>query len=152
MKKTILLLACFICLVQNLYAQAAVSYFPVTSYIGVSTNPYRILWADLRLQTNTFAGYSDFELSPKINLKRTDMVRIYTGIGINLNIAYGSYNSQYINGYFLSSGVMVSPFSKVKGLSFIFELSPYINQKLSDGMMRTSLGIGWQFRKRSKRK
>jgi hypothetical protein len=131
-------------------ARVAVSYYPTSSYIGISTNTTRMFWADVRLQTNTFVGFSNIELSPKLNLKRTEMVKIYTGLGINLNIAKGSYNNEYVNGYFVSAGIMVSPFKKVTNLSFVFEASPYINYSLTDAIIRTTLGITWQFKKRSK--
>lgn len=146
--KKILLLFCFTCTCQLLWAQAAVSYYPITSYIGVSTNPTRKLWADLRLQTNTFAGYSNLEFSPKINLKRNEFTRIYAGLGVNFNIAYGAYNGQYINGYIMCAGITVSPFKQVRNLSFIFEIAPYANAGFTGGMIRTTPGISWQFLKR----
>ncbi len=131
-------------------AQMAFSYYPITSYIGVSTNTTRTCWADLRLQTNTFIGFSNVEMSPKVNLKKSEQVRIYTGVGLNLNFAQGSYNGQYINGYFVSGGIMACPFKELRNLAFIFEISPYVNQSLSDGTIRTSLGLAWQFKKKKR--
>lgn len=129
-------------------AHIALSYYPITSYVGVSTNTARTLWADLRLQTNTFIGFSSVEISPKLNLKNTEVVKVYLGAGINFNFAQGSYNGQYINGYFVSGGVMASPFKEVRNLAFIFEASPYVNYGISDGIIRTTLGISWQFKKK----
>jgi len=148
MKKTLLLLFCLIVINQMIFAQAAISYYPVTSYIGVSTNTEHKIWADLRLQTNTFIGFSNFEISPKLNLKRTEVVKTYIGTGLNFNIAYGLYDAQYINGYFVSAGVMVSPFKQARAFSFVFEVSPYINYSLSDAIIRSTLGITWQFRRK----
>lgn len=150
MKKLFLLLS-LACISYEAFSQMAISYYPITSYIGVSTNPGRRLWGDLRLQTNTFIGFSTIEVSPKLNWKRTDMVKGYAGLGANLNIAQGSYNNRYINGYFLSGGIMVSPFKELRGLSFIFEISPYMNYSFSDGIIRTTLGLGYQFTRRKHR-
>lgn len=130
--------------------QIALSYYPVTSYIGVSTNTARKCWADLRLLTNTFIGFSNIEISPKLNLKNTEAVKIYAGAGFNLNVAQGAYDGKYINGYFLSGGIMASPFKEVRSMVFIFEISPYVNYRISDGMIRTTLGIAWQFKKKKK--
>ena len=151
MKKILIVLICSICFTQTAFGQAAVSYYPITSYIGVSTNPDNRIWADFRLETNTNGGNSNMEISPKLNLKGTDILRAYVGLGINFNVFYGLFNNgQYVNGYFVSGGVAVSPFKKVRNLSFIFEISPYANYTLNDGMIRTNLGISWHIRKKNK--
>jgi hypothetical protein len=150
MQKLLFLVVCFICVGKIAFAQPSVSYYPITSYVGVSTNTSNRLWGDFRLQTNTFVGFSTIELSPKINLKRTEAVKTYIGLGVNLNIAQGSYNNQFVNGYFISGGVMATPVKTVRQLSFIFEISPYVNYSFSDGIIRTTLGVGWQFRKKHK--
>ncbi len=150
MKKIFLLLFCVLCSCQMMYGQAAISYYPITSYIGVSTNPENRIWADFRLETNTSFGNSNMEISPKLNLKRTDVFKSYVGVGVNFNVFYGLYNNgQCVNGYFMSGGVLVSPLKKARNLSFIFEISPYANYALNDGIIRTNLGISWQFRKKT---
>ena len=45
---------------------------------------------------------------------------------------------------------MVSPFKEVRNVAFIFEISPYVNYGISDGIIRTMLGLAWQFKKRKK--
>lgn len=133
-----------------LLAQAAISYYPFTSFLGVSTNPDRKIWADFRIVTNSFGGNTNFEISPKLNLKKTDVLKTYIGLGVNFDVLYSLYNyGRYLNGYFISGGVMVSPFKKVRNLSFIFELSPYVNQSFSDGMLRANLGLAWHFKKKT---
>jgi hypothetical protein len=147
MKKIIGILL-FLSITRIAISQVALSYYPNTGFIGVGTNPTNILWADLRLQVNTFAGYSNMELSPKVNLKRNELIRIYTGAGVNFNVAYGLFDGQYINGYLISSGVMVSPFKAARNLSFIFELSPYVNYNLNSGALRATLGVSWLFKRK----
>jgi len=151
MKRIFIFLICIIGFIQTIFGQVAVSYYPITSYIGVSTNPDNRIWADFRLETNTNGGNSNMEISPKLNLKRADIFKAYVGLGVNFNVFYGLFNNgQYINGYFVSGGIIVSPFKKVRNLSFIFEISPYVNYTLNDGMIRTNLGIAWHFKKKTK--
>jgi len=146
MKALLLSFFCVVCISQHLLSQAAISYYPITSYIGISTNPDRRIWGDYRLQTNTFVGFSNMEFCPKVNVKRTEVVKVYVGAGVNVNGFYGAYDSRYINGYLLCSGVMVSPFRTARGFNFIFEISPYVNYAFSDGIIRTTLGVGWHFK------
>lgn len=131
-------------------AQVALSYYANTSYLGICTKTTRKCWADLRIQTNTFLGFTNFEISPKLNLVRTEVIKTYVGVGINFNPARGIYEGEYLNGYLISAGVMVTPFPKARGLNLIFELSPYMNHAFTSGTVRTSLGIAWQFQKKRK--
>jgi len=151
MRKFILVLLLLFCFNSGLKAQVAISYYPFNSFLGVGTNPNKLIWGDLRLETNTFISNMNMEISPKINLKNTEIIKAYIGPGVNLNILYGLYNNgQYVNGFFLTCGVLVTPFKKVRNLGFIFELSPYINYTLNGGYFRTNLGISWHFRKKNK--
>jgi len=150
MKKSLFVLILMLSFNPGLYAQVAVSYYPFNSFLGVSTNPNKTIWGDLRLETNTFISNTNMELSPKINVKNTDIVKAYIGPGVNFNIIYGLFNNgQYLNGYFLTGGVLVTPFRKVRNLGFIFELSPYVNYTLNGGYFRTNLGLSWHFNKRA---
>jgi hypothetical protein len=132
------------------YGQASLSYYPFSSIVGISSNPDKIAWADLRIQTNTFLSNTNMEFCPMLNFKRDSVKKCYVGAGVNFNVIYGLVNDRYINGYSVTVGSRISPFHKVRNLSFIIELSPYINAEFSGATLRTNLGIGWHFRHRTR--
>jgi hypothetical protein len=130
---------------QSLRSQVAVSYFPFQSVLAISSNTERLLWADYKLETNTFAGNMDMELSPKLNFNRTEAVNYYTGPGVSFNPAYTFSDLTVLNGYFLDFGVRVKPFSRNRSFQVVFEISPYANKNFNGGSIRTRLGLGWNF-------
>jgi hypothetical protein len=144
--KKLFFLACFSVISSFAHSQVSLSYYPVSSYIGVSSDPYKRVWADFRMLTNTFISNTNMELSPMLNLKNDSVVRCYVGIGVNFNIIYGWYNQgRYVNGYSVTLGSRVSPFRQARNLSFIAEFSPYVNGEFSGATLRTNLGISWRF-------
>lgn len=138
----------FACLLLTLggKAQLSLSYLPLSSYIGISSNPERRAWVDFRLLTNTFISNSNMELLPVVNIKKDSVLKCYVGLGFNFNVIYGLYNEgRYINGYALAFGVRVSPFRAVRNLGFIAEISPYANTAFSGATLRSNLGVAWRF-------
>lgn len=149
MKKKIL----FICFLLSLIvgkAQVSLSYLPLSSYVGISSNPNLRAWVDFRLLTNTFFSNSNMEVLPMINIKKDSLIKCYIGVGLNFNVVYGLYNDgrRYVNGYALAFGVRVSPFRSSRNLSFIAEVSPYANETFSGGSFRTNLGVAWRFKRK----
>jgi hypothetical protein len=127
----------------KLYSQIAVSYYPFQSILSVSSNTDKLLWTDFRIETNTFFSNINLELNAMVNIKRTDWVNYYSGLGINVNPFYGLESLPFTNGYVLNVGVRVKPIQKHKNLQVIFELSPYFNKNFDGGMVRTLLGISY---------
>ncbi|OFY50914.1 MAG: hypothetical protein A2W85_04705 [Bacteroidetes bacterium GWF2_41_31] len=78
-----------------------------------------------------------------VNLKRTDWVNYYSGLGINVNPFYGIEDLPFTNGTVLCAGVRIKPIQKHKNLQVAFELSPYFNKYFDGGMVRTLLGISY---------
>jgi len=75
-----------------------------------------LLWVDLRIETNTFFSNVNLELNAMVNIKRTDWVNYYSGLGINVNPFYGLESLPFTNGYVLNVGVRVKPIQKHKNL------------------------------------
>ena len=150
MKKTIAILVILLSSYQT-FAQLSLSYYPLNSYIGVSTNPNARVWGDFRMLTNTFISNTNMELIPMINLKKDSIVKLYVGVGVNFNLIYGMYNNgKYINGYLTTIGIRVSPFHQCRNVSFIAECSPYLNSEFTGANIRSSIGLAWVFNKRKK--
>ncbi|PJB57397.1 MAG: hypothetical protein CO098_11715 [Bacteroidetes bacterium CG_4_9_14_3_um_filter_41_19] len=130
-------------LTGKIYSQIALSYYPFQSVLSVSSNTDKLLWPDLRIETNTFFSNINLEFNAMVNLKRTDWVNYYSGLGININPFYGLEDLPFTNGYVLCAGVRVKPVQKHKNLQVVFELSPYFNKYFDGGMVRTLLGISY---------
>lgn len=145
MKKYMFIICCLLAL-PFLRAQLSLSYYPLSSYVGISSNPDLRGWIDLRILGNTFISNTNMELLPMLNLRKDSVVKYYIGAGINFNLIYGLYNEgRYINGYVLAFGTRVSPFRAARNLSFIAELSPYVNETLIGATLRSHLGLAWRF-------
>jgi hypothetical protein len=132
------------------YSQVAVSYYPFNSWIAVSSSTEKLLWADFRIETNTFITNLNSELSPSINLRRGEIANYYLGAGANFNLLNSYYNLNILNGYFVTVGSRVKPFQKVRNFSFVFEISPYVNKDFNSGLLRTNLGLSFLFGKLKK--
>ena len=132
----------------TLNAQVAISYFPFESLLSVSSNTEKLLWVDYKLATNSFFSNLNMEISPKINIKRSEWVNYYTGIGIAFNPVNAFSDLAVTNGYFLDFGARIKPLAKCRNVQVIFELSPYINKSFKSGNLRSRLGVAWNFNKK----
>ncbi len=144
--RKLLILTVFFISINIVKAQVAVSYYPFQSVLSVSSNTENILWADIRVETNTFFSNLNIEVSPMWNFKRTNWVNYYTGIGINFNPVNSSQNLPFINGYVIDFGARIKPLQKNKNIQLLFEISPYVNQEFTGGNLRTLLGIAYNFK------
>jgi hypothetical protein len=130
-------------LTGKLYSQIAVSYYPFQSILSVSSNADKLLWADFRLEANTFFSNINLELDGMINLKRTEMINYYSGIGINVNPFYTVEGLEFVNGFTFNFGVQIKPLQKHKKFHIIFEVGPYFNKYFDGGTFRTLLGVSY---------
>lgn len=126
------------------YAQSIV-YYPFNSLLGVSTNPSKALWLDVKLQTNSYFSSLSTDISPEINLKKTPKTITYIGAGVKMNYLNAIENNNVLEGYFINFGVRLMPFEKYKKVHVAFELSPYAGRKFDIGVFRTHFGIGYNF-------
>lgn len=150
MKKLILL--CSILLISKIVsAQLSIGYYPFQSELSFSTNTENTIWGDLRVASNTFFGNIITEPIIMLNIKNTEIVNCYGGIGMNLNFFNAFDNISIINGYNLHFGTRVKPIKQFNSLHIIFEISPYVNRNFDGGLLRTRLGIAYQFKKKKKK-
>lgn len=147
MKKTFLALLLLTFFMQA-RADFSIGYFPINhSMIQATTNPERRLFGDIRVQTNSFISNSNIELAPFLNVYRKEMLNVYIGIGGSFN-PFNQYNdASALNGYFITVGGRVKPFNN-KQFAVLFEISPYVNQEMASGMIRTNLGLSYCFKRR----
>ena len=137
---TVLILGVF---TTKLFGQVAISYYPFQSILSVSSNTDKTIWGDVRIETNTFFSNINLEFDILINLKKTERVNYYAGLGINVNPFYGLESLPFTNGYTLNSGVRIKPNLKHQEFQIAFELSPYFNKNFDGGILRTLLGVSY---------
>lgn len=146
MKNIIVLFILLIAIPYNrLYSQIAVAYYPFQSELSISSNTDNILWGDLRLATNTFWGNITTEPALMVNIKEQKWVNYYAGVGANFNFFNSFDNVSVLNGYALYLGTRIKPLQNLKNIQCIFEISPYMNPQFDGGLLRTRLGIAYQF-------
>ncbi|AWV99907.1 hypothetical protein [Arcticibacterium luteifluviistationis] len=149
MKKAFLLLSIVIGLSETSKAQS-VAYYPFSSILSVSTNPELRVWGDLRFQTNSFFSSLSTEIAPAINLNNNDKGRFYLGGGARLNYLATLQDNDILEGFFFNAGVRSAPFDKYPQVQIAFELSPYVASDFESGLLRTRLGVAYNFSRKSK--
>ncbi len=143
--KNIIIILVFLFVQKSLIGQIVVGYFPFQSQISINSNTDKILFADYKLETNNFLSNLNMEISPKINLKKSEKINYYTGLGISINPINSFSNLPITNGYFVDFGIRYKKFERIKNLQIIFELSPYLNREFDGGNLRSRIGIAWAF-------
>lgn len=124
-------------------------FYPFQSQLSITSNPDKILWGDLRIETNTFFTNMNMELSPMFNIRRKEAVNYYTGGGVVVNPAYVGTQYGMLNGYFISFGARVKPVAAHRAFHVMFEISPYVNSKLGSGNLRARLGFAYFFTRKA---
>lgn len=149
MKKLICLAAwTMIWLPQNVQAQLSIAYYPFQSELSFSTHTERLLWGDLRLLTNTFWGNITTEPALMANVLQGQRANTYLGLGSNFNFFNAASGLPILNGYVLYLGVRFKPIQALPQIQLIGELSPYMNPQFDGGLLRTRLGVAYQFERR----
>lgn len=137
-------IAAFLLISPYLKAQSFV-YYPISSVFGISTNPDKRIWLDLRFQTNSYFSSLGTDIAPEINIVSKPRVKYYMGAGIRINYLNIVENKNALEGYFFNSGVRVSPFEKNKKIQLAFEISPFVSKNAEIGLLKSSIGIGYNF-------
>lgn len=146
MKKLLgLILLLFLFRSEPAKAQVALNYYPFQSILTLSSNTEKLIWGDLRLETNTFIANVNTELDLMVNIKRSDWFNLYGGLGVNMNPAAAADGLPLTNGYVLCAGVRVKPIQSHKNFQVLFEIAPYANRNFDGGRLRTLLGVGYNF-------
>jgi len=144
----LILLPLLLFFAHPMMAQVSVGYFPFQSEITMSSHSERLLWADLRIASNTFFGNVTSEPIMMINVKRSEKANLYAGAGLNFNFVNAVSDISVFNGYTFSFGTRAKPLKELNNLHFIFEISPYFNPNFDGGLLRSRLGLAYQFGKK----
>lgn len=148
-KKLLLTLLTFF-LIKIGNAQVAIGYYPFPySQVEVSSNPEKLLFGNLRMQTNTFIGSAFTNLTINFNIKRSDAWNIYSLAGTRMSPFDASAFGTIIDGYFLGAGLRLKPFKGIRNLAFTMDLAAYTNEIFSTGRFNSNFGISWHFNKKS---
>ncbi|WP_084650805.1 hypothetical protein [Runella zeae] len=125
----------------------SVGYYPWSGLLSVSTNPYRPVWLDFRLQTNTLFGSLSTEVLPMVNLKQKESFQLYLGGGVRFNFigVLANQTNNLVEGYQLNIGTRVAPFKSVPQVRVAFELAPYVQRKLDSGILKSNFGVIYTF-------
>ncbi len=126
-------------------AQVNISYYPWNNLFGISTNTNKLIWIDLKAEVNTFFGNLNTEQSLHLNIKKTEFVNYYLGIGISTNYIRSTHDGKIVNGYYANFGARIKPMNNTPNLQIIAELSPYFNSEFQSGILRFNLGLGYEF-------
>ena len=129
-------------------AQIALTYYPFNNVFSVSSNTEKQVWADLRMETNTFYGNMAVEPHFMFNWKRTDRVNYHVGLGFNFSLFQEDSEADVFNGYSIDFGARIKPIQKHRNVQVVFELSPYINKYFDGGLFRALLGVAYNFGKK----
>ena len=121
----------------------SVGYYPWNGLLTISTNPNRVVWGDVRLQTNTLFGSLSTELLPMINLKQTELTQVYAGGGVRFNFIgrIAGQTKNLVEGYSLNVGVRVKPFKENRNVQIAFELAPFVERKFDSGVLKSNFGV-----------
>ena len=138
----------FILLISfKIFGQISIGYFPFQSILSVNTNCNKIIFTDIRMETNTFFTNINPELNLFLNFKRNENSNYYAGLGVNINPFYEMNYLSFVNGYSFTIGARFKPLTKYEKFNVIFEISPYANKYFDGGVFRTNLGLSYDLKK-----
>lgn len=139
-------LALSICMLTSLAgkAQITLGYFPFNYGEVQLTSPQEyLLFADFRMETNSFISNLNMELGGAINLRRAAQYNLYIGVGFRINPFVETTN---LSGYYFPVGVRWRPITSIPKLGVVFELSPLLYESVVGGLaIRSKLGVSYAF-------
>jgi hypothetical protein len=145
LKKLLLIIG--LVLTAELSQAQAFTYYPFNSIFSIATNPRKAVWADFRFQMNSYFSSLSTEVSPMINLNKSERAKFYIGAGIKANFLNylnpDASKQSPLEGYFINAGVRTSLIEKLPRFQVVFELSPYANKNFDLGVFRANLGLGY---------
>tara|TARA_Y100001934_G_C12275295_1_gene737064 strand:+ start:1000 stop:1440 length:441 start_codon:yes stop_codon:yes gene_type:complete len=130
---------------QELLAQLSVGYYPFQSTLSIATDTEKLIWADIRIEANSFYGNLNSELDLMWNWKRSDWVNYYSGLGWNFAPFAGASDLDFTNGYVFATGARIKPWAAHRNFQVLFEVGPYVNRQFDGGIFRTSLGLAYNW-------
>ncbi len=125
-------------------SQVTLGYFPFNYGEVQLTSPQEyLLFADFRMETNSFISNLNMELGGAVNLKRGAQYNFYLGAGFRFNPFAETTN---LAGYYFPVGIRWLPIKAISKLGFVFELSPILYEKIGEGLaIRSKLGLSYAF-------
>ena len=140
---------------KSIFAQTTIQYYPWQSLLGITQQIAKPIAIDYKLETNSFFNNMNMELGFRFTHQRIyqtkeddkiqliKKIHLYAGFGLAFNPLNAIGNLNTINGYYADLGFRWHP-PKADFLFLSFEASPYINRNLTNGNLRTRLGIGYR--------
>jgi hypothetical protein len=150
MKKSFLILGVLILLTTAAaYSQIAAGYSTDGNTLALSTNPVKMLWAELRVNTKEYNqaswSYSDRGITQAYMMARvfsSKIVTLYAGIGAGANLL-SKADDKWVSGN-VPVGIRINPFKSVPNLFLTGEYDPMIIIA-DDVPVIHSVSIGFRF-------
>ncbi|MCC7030701.1 MAG: hypothetical protein IT257_10365 [Chitinophagaceae bacterium] len=143
---------------KSLLAQLTLSYFPWQNMLGITKTIPKVVAVDYKIETNTFFNNLNMELgirryhSFNTKIDHVEYLELFNravchyGAGIAFNPTNFQKNIKTINGYYIDLGIRwLIPTRDF--LAIVLECSPYMNQALTNGNLRTRLGLAYRISK-----
>jgi hypothetical protein len=111
---------------KSIFAQSVVSYYPWQNMLGITHGIAKNFHADYKIETNSFFNNMNMEFGVRRYhsfMKRIDHAENFIEIHQKATINY-----------------------------VILEVSPYVNERFTNGNLRTRLGFGYLLRERKRKK
>jgi hypothetical protein len=127
----------------------SIGYYPWNGLFTVSTKPSKLVWMDVRLQTNTLFGSLSTEMLPLFNIKQKNNAQFYVGGGVRFNFigVLANQTKNVVEGYSLNFGTRLAPFKALPQVKVAFELAPFVERKLDSGILKSNFGLIYVFGK-----
>ncbi|MBI4647483.1 MAG: hypothetical protein HY738_13065 [Bacteroidia bacterium] len=136
MKKLLIISSCFFCITA--YAQIGVSIYN-TKAMGIGFPVNKRFFGEFKAYSNMYLTNMRMEIDVCINIKKTDALNIYAGLG-----AIAVPVAEEFKKVTVPLGLQVSPFENFRNFSFIMEIAPEIYE---DVYLRTLWGVRYNFLK-----
>jgi hypothetical protein len=151
MKKTVTVITIlFFMLTSFTYCQIAAGYSTDGNTLALSTNPLKMLWGEIRVNTKEYNqaswSYSDRGITQAYMMVRifsSKNVSIYTGAGAGINLL-SKGNDKWVSGN-VPVGIRIIPFKSLPNLFLTGEYDPMIIIA-DDVPIIHSVSLGFRYR------
>jgi hypothetical protein len=121
----------------NSSGQVGISIYN-TKAMGVGFPMNKMIFGEVKAYSNMYIASMRMEADLCINLKRTETLNIYAGIGV-LAVPY---SGDYVS-FTVPLGLQISPFESPRNLSLVMEIAPEISDEV---YLRSLWGLRYSFR------
>jgi hypothetical protein len=149
-KSTVVLSSLIFAISFSAYSQLAVGYSTDGNTISLSTNPVKLLWGEVRVNTKDYNqaswSYSDRGITQgyiMVRIFSSINVSLYTGVGAGVNLL-SKGNDKWVSGN-VPVGIRMNPFKSLPNFFLMGEYDPMIIIA-KDVPIIHSISLGFRYR------